>query len=50
MLPELGKYAATVLGAYALAILLIVGLVVLSLRQATRMRDRLRDVEERVKE
>ncbi|MEM9523989.1 MAG: heme exporter protein CcmD [Pseudomonadota bacterium] len=38
MMPDLGKYAADVLSAYAVSVALIVGLVVLSLRQAGRAR------------
>lgn len=43
---DLGKYAATVLGAYGVTIVLLLGLVVLSLRQSVRMRKRL-DAQER---
>ncbi|WP_435171440.1 heme exporter protein CcmD [Falsirhodobacter sp. 1013] len=50
MMPDLGKYAGAVLGAYGLSLLLIVGLVALSVWQAVRMHARLRDVEERGKE
>lgn len=37
-MPDLGKYAVDVLSAYAVSVALIVGLVVLSLYQAGRMR------------
>lgn len=49
-MPELGKYAAVVLTAYGVSIALLVLLVGLSIRQAARMRTRLRDVEERTRE
>ncbi|MFB2530912.1 heme exporter protein CcmD [Paracoccus sp. p4-l81] len=38
MLPDLGKYAGPVLWAYAISILLILGLVALSLIRAARVR------------
>lgn len=47
MMPELGKYADTVLGAYAVSILLIAGLVALSLWQSARTRRALDEVEAR---
>lgn len=47
MMPELGKYAGTVLGAYAVSILLIAGLVALSLWQSARTRRALDEVEAR---
>lgn len=47
MMPDLGKYAVEVLGSYAASVLLIAGLVGLSLWQGARVRDRLREVEER---
>ena len=47
MMPELGKYAGTVLGAYAVSILLIAGLVALSLWQSARTRRALNEVEAR---
>jgi heme exporter protein D len=47
MMPDLGKYAFAVLGSYAATILLIVALVALSIWQGARVRDRLREVEER---
>lgn len=46
-MPELGKYAGAVLGAYGISILLIAGLVALSVWQAARMRAKLQDVEDR---
>ncbi len=50
MMPDLGKYAVAVLGSYAVAILLIGGLVVLSLWQGARARAALRAAEARVVE
>ncbi|MCA8880609.1 MAG: heme exporter protein CcmD [Rhodobacteraceae bacterium] len=47
MIPDLGKYASQVLAAYGVSVALIVGLVVLSLRQSARVRRTLREVEER---
>ncbi|WP_136684564.1 heme exporter protein CcmD [Falsirhodobacter xinxiangensis] len=47
MMPDLGKYAGTVLGAYAVSILLIAGLVALSLWQSARTRRALDEVEAR---
>ena len=50
MIPELGKYTATVLGAYGVSILLIVGLTVASIARARRIRRELRDLEARRKD
>ena len=47
MMPDLGKYAATVLWAYAAAIMLLVALVALTLWQGARMKRALEDVERR---
>ena len=47
MMPDLGKYAGTVLSAYAAAIVLLVALVVLTLWQGARMKRALEDVERR---
>jgi heme exporter protein D len=49
MMPDLGRYAATVLGAYGAALVLLVGLVVLSLWQGARTRRALEAVEARAK-
>ncbi|MBR9766025.1 MAG: heme exporter protein CcmD [Rhodobacteraceae bacterium] len=46
-MPELGKYAATVLSSYGISILLLVALAVVSLRRATRVRRALEEVEAR---
>lgn len=37
-MPDLGKYAAEVLGAYGLSLLLIAGLIVFTLRKGRRAR------------
>lgn len=47
MIPELGRYAPTVLGAYAVTLTLLAGLVGLSLRRAARVRRRLAELEGR---
>ncbi len=47
MMPELGKYAATVLGAYCVSLVLIVALTVASLWRARRVKRDLDDLEER---
>lgn len=47
MIPDLGKYAGTVLSAYAASIVLLTALVLVSLWQAARMKRALADVEAR---
>lgn len=47
MMPDLGKYAAEVLSAYGVSLTLIAGLVLWSLRRSARLRDALREVEDR---
>ena len=49
MMPDLGKYGDTVLSAYAVSIVLVLALVVLSLWRGKRMRADLIKVEERVR-
>ena len=49
MLPDLGKYAATVLAAYGTSIALLVGLVVMSVTKGRRVRNQMQDVEMRSK-
>jgi heme exporter protein D len=44
-MPDLGKYAATVLGAYGVTILLLLGLVALTWVQSRRARARLEEAE-----
>lgn len=47
MMPDLGKYADTVLSAYAASIVLLVLLVVLTLRRGRRIRAEMAAVEKR---
>ncbi len=49
MIPDLGKYAGAVLGAYGASILLLVLLVAVSLWQAARIKRALAGVEARAK-
>lgn len=49
MMPDLGKYADTVLSAYAVSIILIVALVVVSMIRAGKVKKQLQEVEEKVK-
>lgn len=48
-MPELGKYAETVLSAYAVSIALIVGLVLVSLIRARKVKRQLQEVEMKAK-
>lgn len=50
MLPDLGKYAATVLSAYGASITLLVGLVLLSVIKGRRVRKQMQVVEARGKD
>ncbi|QDY68995.1 heme exporter protein CcmD [Qingshengfaniella alkalisoli] len=45
MLPELGKYAGTVLAAYGTSAVLLIGLVLLSLRRSRVVRRQLERIE-----
>ncbi len=45
---DLGKYAGTVLGAYGVTVVLLLGLVWLSLRKSAKMRKRLEAQERRM--
>ncbi len=47
MMPDLGKYAVTVLGAYGAALALLVALVALTLWQGRRVRRALEEIEAR---
>ncbi|MCR9127228.1 MAG: heme exporter protein CcmD [Rhodobacteraceae bacterium] len=49
MMPDLGKYADTVLSAYAASIVLLVALVALSLWRGRRVRADLRAIEARMR-
>lgn len=47
MIPELGKYAVEVLGAYAVSLLLLAALIGGSLMRSAKVRKQLKEVEER---
>lgn len=47
MMPELGKYAAAVIGSYAVSLALIAALIVLTVWHGRRVRAALRKVEAR---
>lgn len=47
MMPDLGKYATSVLGSYAATILLVLALVALSIWQSRRIKRQLAEVEAR---
>ena len=49
MLPELGKYVAEVLSAYAVSLILLAGLVGVSLRRGRKARAALDRIEAEVK-
>ncbi len=49
-MPDLGTYAGPVLGAYAVTLALIVGLVVVSVSQAARARRQLEAAEKLARE
>ncbi|SLN36618.1 Heme exporter protein D (CcmD) [Roseovarius litorisediminis] len=48
-MPDLGKYAETVLSAYAVSIALLIVLVTVSLWRAKRVKKQLEDVEMKAK-
>ena len=48
-MPDLGKYADTVLAAYAVSLLLLAVLVLISLRRGNRVKKELEAVETKVK-
>ncbi len=48
MMPDLGKYADTVLSAYGISILLLLGLVMLSLRRGRKVREEMERTEQRL--
>ncbi len=50
MMPELGKYATTVLSAYGISLVVLIGIVVLSVMQARAVRQRLAAAEARRKD
>ena len=47
-MPDLGKYAYTVLSAYGASLVLLVALVVLTIRRGRKMRAELKQVEARL--
>ena len=49
MIPDLGKYAGTVLSAYGATIFLLAALVGLSLVRGRKVRAQMRECEERMK-
>lgn len=48
MIPDLGKYAGTVLSAYGTSIVLLVALVALSIRRGRKVRSEMERVEQRM--
>ncbi len=48
MMPDLGKYAETVLSAYAASIVLLVVLIAVSILRGRKIRDEMDRVEKRV--
>ena len=49
MMPDLGKYAAAVLSAYGVSIVLILGLIAMSVIRSRRVKADLEEVEARSK-
>ena len=49
MTPDLGKYAGAVLGSYAVALILIAGIVILSVWRARRVKRALDEAEARIR-
>lgn len=49
MMPDLGKYAEAVLSSYAISLVLLAAVVLLSLRRAKRVKKELEEVEKKVK-
>ncbi len=48
-MPELGKYAEAVLSSYAVSLVLLAALVALSWRRSVRVRNALKEIENRRK-
>ena len=46
-MPDLGKYAETVLSAYAVSLVLLVALLIVTFLRGAKVRAALKDVEER---
>ncbi len=49
MMPDLGKYADTVLSAYAASLLLLIALVVMSVLRGRKVRREMEQAEQRVR-
>lgn len=49
MMPDLGKYAEAVLSSYAVSVVLIVALVVMSVLRSRRVKKQLEEIERKVK-
>ena len=49
MMPDLGKYAETVLSAYAVSIVLIIALILASIWRAEKVKKQLEAIENKVK-
>jgi len=48
-MPDLGKYADTVLAAYAVSLVLILGLVLISVIRSSRVKKQLEAIDKKVK-
>ena len=48
MIPDLGKYADTVLSAYGASLLLLALLVVVSIRRGRKVRAEMKQIEDRI--
>jgi heme exporter protein D len=48
-MPDLGKYAEAVLTSYAISLVLLAAIVLLSLRRSRRVKKELQEIEEKVK-
>lgn len=49
MMPDLGKYTDTVLASYAVSLILLAGIVLLSLYRSKRVKKELQELETKVK-
>lgn len=48
-MPDLGTYTGTVLSSYAVSLVLLAGIILVSLRRARRVKKELQDIEKKVK-
>lgn len=48
MMPDLGKYADTVLSAYGASLVLLIGLIVFSILRGRKVRAEMEEVEQRI--